>query len=153
VLPYVIWCGVIWAWLGSPPTGQTPQLIPFVFLFDLPWAWSRQPPELLAVVLPSLIWLGVAVALARRRRFDAALGCAVLCVIAFVIFGPNYGGYPDAGRGAALAVAVPMLLAYPLVRSAAHCIRRAYFVGFVAFMVVLPGVVLVDLLNIAGNKP
>lgn len=152
-LPYLFWCGVIWAWLGSPPTGQTPQAIPFVFLFDLSWSWSRQPPELLFVVLPTMIWLGVAIALARQRQFDAALGCAALCAVAFVIFGPNYGGYPDAGRGAALAVAVPMLLAYPIVRAAGRRIRRAYLLGFAAYMVVLPAVVLVDLLNIAGNTP
>ena len=152
-LPYIAWSALCWAWLGSAPTGQTPQAIPFIYLFDLSWAWSRQGPELLAVVAPALLWLGVILALWRQGQIDAAAGCALIGIAAFIVFGPNYGGYPDAGRGGALAAAVPMILAYPLVVGAGRVVRWTYRLGFAAYMVVLPAVVLVDLLNIAGNRP
>jgi hypothetical protein len=149
VVPYVVWSVFIRVWLGALPTGQPPQLIPFVFLFRLRWSWARQPPELLAVVLPTLLWLAAATALVRARPVDAALACAAASAVAYVIFGPAYGDYPGAGR-AALSVAVPMLLAYPTVMAAGRKVRHAYVLAFAAFAVVLPAVVLVDLFDVAG---
>ncbi|HWF51428.1 MAG TPA: hypothetical protein VG294_12385, partial [Solirubrobacteraceae bacterium] len=68
---------------------------------------------------------------------------------AFVIFGPDFSGYPASSR-AVLSVSVPMLLAFPEVMAAGRRVRLAYITGFAALMIALPGVILVDLLDIAG---
>jgi hypothetical protein len=150
VLPYVAWVLFIKAWLGAWPNTGAPSFIgpiPFDYLFDQPWALARQPEEMIGVVLPTLLWLGVIIAM--RRRMTAALACALVCAIVFVIFATEFSGFPGAGRGM-LSVSVPMLLALPEVMTAGRRVRIAYLAGFAALMIVLPGVILVDLLDVVG---
>jgi hypothetical protein len=149
LLPYVAWAIFVRLWLGSWLSGaQTSfRLVPFEFMFDQPWAWSQQPIEFIAVVLPTILWIGVAIVL--RRDMTAELACALISAAAFVVFEPNYSGYPASGR-AVLAVSVPMLVALPQVMRASRWVRTAYLAGFVALMVALPAVVAVDFFNIAG---
>jgi hypothetical protein len=150
VLPYLGWILFVKDWIGLWPNAGLPlfiQPIPFDYVFDQAWAWSRQPEVLLAVVVPTVLWVGVTIAL--RRHMPVAMGCALLSAIAFVIFADEFTGFPDSGR-AVLSVSIPMLLAFPEAMAAARRVRLAYLAGFVAFMIVLPGVVLVDLLNVAG---
>ena len=150
VVPYLGWIVFLRLWLGSWPTAGLPLFIgpvPFHYLFDQPWAWSRQPAVLIGVVLPTVLWLGVIFAM--RRRLTAPLGCALLAALAFVVFATEFTSYADSGR-AMLSVSVPMLFAFSAVMAAGRRIRLAYFAGFATLMLVLPGVVLVDLLNIAG---
>jgi hypothetical protein len=150
VLPYLGWALFVKVWLGSWPNTGLPSFIgpvPFAYLFDRSWALSRQPGELIGVVLPTLLWVGVVIAM--RRRLTAALACALFSAIVFVIFANEFSGYPGSGR-ALLSVSVPILLALPEVMAAGRRVRLAYFAGFAAAMIVLPGVVLVDLLNVAG---
>jgi hypothetical protein len=149
VLPYLGWAAFLRLWLGSWSTGGQGLLqpIPFTFLFNQPWSWSQEPVEFIAVVVPTLLWVTVTIAI--RRRVTAALACALISAAAFVTFGPDFSGYPASGR-AVLAVSVPMLLAFPEVMAERRRVRIAYLAGFAAFMIVLPGVVLVDLIGVAG---
>jgi hypothetical protein len=121
--------------------------VPFGYLFNRAWAWSQQPAEIVGVVLPTILWLGVIFAL--RRRLTAGLACALLGAVVFIVFATEFSGYPGSGR-AMLSVSVPMLLAWPEVMAAGRRVRLAYLAGFAALMVVLPGVVLVDLLDVVG---
>ena len=149
IVPVIAWTIVVKAWLGSWPTGsEGTQAFPFAFLVDQPFGISRQLPELLAVFLPSVLWIGVCVAL--RRRLSAELACAVVSALAFVALGPDFTGFPASGR-AALTASVPMLLALPQIRRAPRTVKIAYFVACALFMAALPGAVVVDLFNLSSH--
>jgi len=147
--PYVVWAFVLRAWLGAFPSGQAWLATPFGWLFEAPWSWARQPPEILGVVIPTLLWLAVVVHAIRRRALTPALACAGIAAVAFVVFAPAYSGYPGAGR-AAVAVAIPALLATVSLPQLAAWARRAHWLAVACWFSLVPAVVLVDLLDVSG---
>jgi hypothetical protein len=147
--PYIGWTLAIHAWLGDFSSGENWLLTPFGWLFEPAWAWSRQPPELIGVVIPTCLWLAVVVNAIQRKVLNPALACAGVAAIVFVAFGPTYTAYPGSGR-AVLAVAIPALVAAPALSGLSAWARRSYWVAVALWFSVLPGIVLVDLLDVTG---
>jgi hypothetical protein len=145
--PYIAWTLALHNWLGAFPGGPRWIATPLGWLTEPEWSWSRQPAEILGVVLPTLLWLAVVVDAIRRRALAPPLACAGVAAIAFVIFGPDYGRYPGAGR-AVLTVAVPALLATPFLSQLSAWARRAHWLAVVCWLSVLPAVAYVDLLDV-----
>lgn len=82
VVPYLSWIVFERAWLGMWPWWELPsfvQPVPFEYLFDQSWALSRQPEVILGVVVPTLMWVGVIVAM--RAHLTPALVTALVSVL------------------------------------------------------------------------
>ncbi len=142
--PLLAWMGFLWAWLGSPgATAPGNTSAPFVGLIQSEhWQLTRQPPEIVGVVIPTLILVALALVAWRAGKMRVEVACVLANAIPFVILlGPSvYRGYTSAGR-AALGVALAGVLAAPALAVLGRTSRRALIAAAVLALCVLPAVV------------
>jgi hypothetical protein len=139
-VPGIAWAGVLQAWLGGVGAGQGNfTLIPFAGFLEPGWGLARQPPVILGLVLPTLVFAGVAVAAMRHGPGRLELACLLANgALAIVFVGPAVGeSYTAAGR-VATGVLLAAVLCLPYLREATAPMRRAVFAAFGLWLGMFP---------------
>jgi hypothetical protein len=146
--PLLAYMVFLWAWLGSPGlTAPGNTSLPFVGLMESKhWQLSRQPPEIVGIVLPTLIVIALAAVAWRSGRMRVEIACVLANGIAFVVLlGPDvYRGYTSSGRSA-IGVVLASVLAAPALADLGTRSRRALAAAAVLALSLLPAVMVYGL--------
>lgn len=139
LLPYATYHLAISAWLGDTGSGQNFTAVPMAgFLAgDGSLALERHGVSFLTVGIPVLIWMGLALALLRRRVACIAALCVLLNGLALVVFNVDSNAYTARGRGA-VGVALALVLCIPALSRINLEYRKPLLVSATLWLVMLP---------------
>lgn len=137
LLPYLIYGTVIDDWLGNTTAERNFTSIPFGGLFEGNFELSRQGVSLLAVTVPSVIWMGVAVPLLRHRLAWPAAMAVVLNGLLFVVFAVDSGAFTARSR-ITLGVVLATVLLLPTLLESTKRTRAWLWVAAGIWLAMLP---------------
>jgi hypothetical protein len=142
--PFVLWKAFLWHWLGTigRTGGVYPQPVPFGGLLSY-WPWGSDSVEqAVAIVLPAMICLGLALRGLRRYRWPPELWALLLNVLLFVVFlnRKSYVEYYASGRITA-GIVLAALFCLPLLATLTRRIRGWIWVCALLWFSVLPALV------------
>ena len=140
-LPFVLWKGFLWYWLGSigRTGGLYPQLVPFRGLLAY-WPWGSDGVEqLVAIVAPAILCLCLCIWALTRRLFRPELWALLLNILLFVVFlnTKSYVEYYASGR-IATGVVLAALYCLPLFYTLSRRIRWWIWVSALLWLSLLP---------------
>jgi hypothetical protein len=100
LLPLAAYEGFLWKWLGSIGTPSGPSIIPFQGLFANDWSLVRQGPEIIGIILPALICLGLAIVALAKGLWRVEVVALFANIAGVVLFLPNsaWDAYTTSGR-------------------------------------------------------
>ena len=137
--------------VGGPAGALLSALVPFHGIANQ-WPWTgADVTNLLTVLLPALIWSGIAIVLLRRKLTLGPL-FVLANVVVFVVFVPtpiamDYGSLGRASIGVLLAALLTLPQATAVLQEKAHLVRSTFVLWSLPFWAVLA-----ILLNALGPK-